>query len=270
MADTAEGAVVTATDMATGKESTHAVHRVYLAAGVVPTAQIVLRSRSLYEHPVQLKDSQYFLFPLLTAWRTAGVSGDALHTLSQVFLEVLDARLSRHPVHLQIYSYNDLIAGGIRAALGPLARGWPLGQAVERTMVAQGYLHSDESSRMRLTLEKSAAAPRLKISAELNPETPRTVRRVVRKLLHHALQLGALPLALKLKIAEPGRGFHCGGTMPMRAQPGEMESDTLGRPCGYERVHVVDASVLPDIPATTITFSVMANAHRIGATAAIF
>jgi choline dehydrogenase-like flavoprotein len=26
----------------------------------------------------------------------------------------------------------------------------------------------------------------------------------------------------------------------------------------------VDASVLPDVPATTITFSVMANAHRIG------
>jgi len=26
----------------------------------------------------------------------------------------------------------------------------------------------------------------------------------------------------------------------------------------------VDASVLPDVPATQITFSVMANAHRIG------
>jgi choline dehydrogenase-like flavoprotein len=27
---------------------------------------------------------------------------------------------------------------------------------------------------------------------------------------------------------------------------------------------VVDSSVLPSIPATTITFTVMANAHRIG------
>ena len=42
------------------------------------------------------------------------------------------------------------------------------------------------------------------------------------------------------------------------------QSDALGRPMGRSRVHVVDASSLPSIPATTITFSVMANAHRIG------
>jgi choline dehydrogenase-like flavoprotein len=29
-------------------------------------------------------------------------------------------------------------------------------------------------------------------------------------------------------------------------------------------VHAVDATVLPSIPATTITLTVMANAHRIG------
>jgi choline dehydrogenase-like flavoprotein len=50
----------------------------------------------------------------------------------------------------------------------------------------------------------------------------------------------------------------------MRAQPGKFESDVLGRPQGWTRVHTVDASVLPAVPATTITFSVMANAHRIG------
>jgi hypothetical protein len=32
------------------------------------------------------------------------------------------------------------------------------------------------------------------------------------------------------------------------------------------RVHLVDASVLPSVPATTITLGVMANAHRIAAT----
>jgi choline dehydrogenase-like flavoprotein len=66
-----------------------------------------------------------------------------------------------------------------------------------------------------------------------------------------------------LQIARPGRGFHCGGSLPMRAQPGNFESDCLGRPSGWSRVHVVDSSVLPTVPATTITFSVMANAHRI-------
>ena len=50
----------------------------------------------------------------------------------------------------------------------------------------------------------------------------------------------------------------------MSAAPGALESDLWGRPQGWKRVHAVDATVLPSIPATTVTFSVMANAHRIG------
>jgi choline dehydrogenase-like flavoprotein len=49
----------------------------------------------------------------------------------------------------------------------------------------------------------------------------------------------------------------------MRQNPGPFETDTLGRPFGWQRLHVVDSTVFPTIPATTITFSVMANAHRI-------
>ena len=67
-----------------------------------------------------------------------------------------------------------------------------------------------------------------------------------------------------VQIAEPGRGFHSGGSFPMRATPKELETDTLGRPYGFARIHAVDATVFPSIPATTITFSAMANAHRIG------
>jgi hypothetical protein len=86
----------------------------------------------------------------------------------------------------------------------------------------------------------------------------------VRKLFHIARYIGAFPVSPMLQIAEPGRGFHTGGTFPMRFEPTALESDTLGRPHGWKRVHAVDATVLPSIPATTITFSVMANAHRIG------
>jgi choline dehydrogenase-like flavoprotein len=42
----------------------------------------------------------------------------------------------------------------------------------------------------------------------------------------------------------------------------------LGRPAGWRRIHLVDASVFPTIPATTITYTAMANAHRIAAAAA--
>jgi choline dehydrogenase-like flavoprotein len=74
----------------------------------------------------------------------------------------------------------------------------------------------------------------------------------------------AIPIPLAMRVGEPGRGYHSGGTFPMRQNPGALETDLLGRPTGFSRVHLVDASVFPSLPATTITLSVMANAHRIG------
>ena len=132
--------------------------------------------------------------------------------------------------------------------------------------MVQGYLHSDHSSKIAIRL-KQGEPDRLRLEAELNPEVRPTIRRVLRKLRRHGRQLGAWPLSPMLQIAEPGRGFHNGGSFPMRLHPGELETDTLGRLPAWRRIHLVDASVLPDVPATQITFSVMANAHRIGSAA---
>ena len=65
------------------------------------------------------------------------------------------------------------------------------------------------------------------------------------------------------KIGTTGASIHYGGTFPMRTHPGERETDLLGRPTGFRRTHIVDASVFPSIPGTTIVFTIMANATRI-------
>jgi choline dehydrogenase-like flavoprotein len=237
-------------------------NRVYLAAGVIPTAQILLRSQNSYDQPLTLRDSQYFLFPLVMARRTRDVQIEALYTLSQLFIELENPKISRRSVHLQIYTYSDIIAQAVRQSLGPLKFLAP--QLEERMLVVQGYLHSDESSTVAMTLKRDREKDFLRLDAQPNPATRRTVKKVLRELLSQTRRLGGIVVPPMLQLAEPGRGFHCGGSLPMRATPGKFESDTLGRPHGWSRVHAVDASVLPSVPATTITFSVMANAHRIG------
>lgn len=97
-----------------------------------------------------------------------------------------------------------------------------------------------------------------------NPETGKTLRKLVKKLIGLVPLTGLMPLFPMLQPGKPGRGFHTGGTFPMRNQPGPGESDIFGRPAGLKRVHAVDASVFPTVPATTITFTAMANAYRIG------
>ena len=49
----------------------------------------------------------------------------------------------------------------------------------------------------------------------------------------------------------------------MSSNPGELESDLLGRPAGLKRVHVVDSTVFPTVPAPTITPTIMAMSYRI-------
>ena len=236
--------------------------RAYLAAGVIPTAQILLRSQGAYDQPLILRDSQYFLFPLLLGRRTRDVASEALYTLSQLFIELNRPDISRHSIHLQLYTYSDIIGQAVRASLGPLKRfAAPL---VERMVIVQGYLHSDESPAIALTLKRDGDRDYLQLDARPNPATRPVVKKVLRELLSQTRRLGGMIVPPLLQLAEPGRGFHCGGSLPMRAAPGQFESDPLGRPHGWSRVHAVDASVLPAVPATTITFSVMANAHRIG------
>ncbi len=246
--------------------------RVFSAAGPIATTRLLLWSRQAFGHRVWLRDSQYFLFPLLLPGTRGDPLQESLHTLSQIFVEVMDDRMDSHTVHTQLYTCNDLLVGAVGSALrfrhadrSALAR-----SLARRLAIAQSYLHSDHSSRIAVSLSAPAggAPPRLRLEAEINPEAARRARQVVWQFVRKARRIGALALPPLLQLTPPGRGHHTGGSFPMRSQPGEFETDLLGRPAGWQRVHAVDSTIFPTIPATTITLSVMANAHRIATSAA--
>lgn len=241
--------------------------RVLLACGVVPTTTILLRSMAAYDRPVSILDSQYFLAPAVLLKSVPNVREERIHALSQLFVGLLDPKISTRWVHLQIYSYSPWIGQAVASLLrGRVGRIDALARLIEqRSIVLQGYLHSDDSGQMLLELTRRHGREEVLLAPRPNCETRGMVRRVLYKLLWSAPALGAAVLPPMAKVADVGRGFHCGGSFPMRKDPGCFESDTLGRPHGWTRVHAVDATVLPSIPSRTITCSVMANAYRIAA-----
>jgi choline dehydrogenase-like flavoprotein len=260
--ETGEMVRIHAHDRRSGAPQTFDAARVFLGSGVFPTAKILLKSLQQPNATLTMQDSQYFVLPLLGWYRAAAFARAKLHTLSQVFIEMTDQALGDYPVHLQLYTYNDLYAQAVRHVLGkayPLLK-YPANLLLDRLMVMMGYLHSDLSESATICLQGETLA----VQRKVNPVAAKTVHRVVKKLSRHAFSLGFVPLSPLLKIGNPGQGFHCGGTFPMRDHPGSGETDIYGRPAGLLRVHVIDASVLPSIPSTTITLTVMANAYRIG------
>jgi hypothetical protein len=251
-----------------GTVRTEQFERSFVAAGALASTRLALMTLDAYDKEVELQDSQYFSAPLLRL-RSAPVSTAASGiTLAQAFVEIDDPAVSANTVHLQIYGYSDLVArevaGRLRVGAARLERhGQPL---LSRLMLAQGYLHSNSSDAIRVHLNRDGTLAFQRPSDGARPRAE--VHAVARLLLRAFKELRTLVLLPQLQLWEPGRGNHLGGTFPMARRPRGLQSDLLGRPGGLERVHLVDASVLPTIPATTVTLSVMANAHRIGHEAA--
>ena len=240
--------------------------KVFVACGVLSTARIMLASLDAYEQPIHALDNCYFLLPLIRYRGQPEAIHERLHTLAQVFIEVEDPAVGPRRAHLQVYTYNELFQEEMVRRMGPLRGALPVIRrgVLGRLLLIQGYLHSDLSAGIKLVLRRGS----LDLAAVPNAKTRPALAALQRRLWAEHGSIKGFPVSRMLRVGAPGRGFHTGGTFPMRASPGPFEVDVLGRPNGFTRVHLVDASVFPSLPATTITLSVMANAHRIG-TAAI-
>ena len=236
--------------------------RIFVAAGVLPTARIYLNSFAGITE-LTLLDSQHFFTPLLHHWRVdRDPEATPHHTLSSLFV-AFEGSAAGRLVHSQLYTWNEQYK---REMMENYGRKLPFASAIfehlsKRLVVAQSFLHSDLSGQIRVS---RASENKLSFDHILNDMTKDAVRSARRTLATGLRRLGLHSLGFAGRAGGPGSSFHVGGSLGMSNSPTMKRSDKIGRIKGLERVHAVDASVLPSIPASTITFTVMANAHRIG------
>jgi hypothetical protein len=259
------GAVtVTARPLDHGDAEQFEFDRVFLAAGVLNSTRIVLRSFGLFGFPVTVRESHKFALPMI---RLAGrpLTWPDMNTLAALFLEQRLDELGGRWMHVQVTPANDFLLqrlavdspGWRRSALAPLLR---------RLMVASCSLHSDYSAEMRAVLAepKVGAEPVLRVDVTGEDRARGAQRLAARALARSLRPTGTFPITSAAKAFDAGASNHIGGSLPMRAAPSAPnDCDSLGRPGGWTRVHVVDGAVLPSIPATTIALPMMANADRI-------
>jgi choline dehydrogenase-like flavoprotein len=106
---------------------------------------------------------------------------------------------------------------------------------------------------------------RLRPSGELEvqfaPEPPHQVERRLIRLLR---KMGYLTHRALIQRPGCGAGLHYAGTLPMRADPGRYQTSADGLLAGTKHVHIVDGACFSRLPAKNLTFTIMANALRIG------
>ena len=236
--------------------------RVFVAAGIWNTASLVLESMQAYGASIVMKHSDRFTIPILQHRAVEGAHEEKTNTLSQIFIEVLRQKICPKVVHLQVYGCNEFIQHRLdslllKAGLRALA---PRNYLLSRIMVAYGYIHSDYSSSLVVSLEKSQE-PSLVIKGVDSSESSRVARRVMGLLWSQLLTFEAFFGAPKMDL--PGGGNHSGGCFPMRRNPKNFETNKWGEIPSFSRVHLVDATVLPSISGAPIQLTAMANAYRI-------
>jgi choline dehydrogenase-like flavoprotein len=263
---------IDARDVASGERLHLAFDAVFIACGPLNTTRVLLRSRSLYNEIVMLKESQKFVIPMLRLHGADTAIDHPSVTMASVFIETKVRSLSDHWLHLQVVPlYEMLLTGsrlpGTRGRLG--RRLWsPL---LRRLMLAWCGMHSDHSARLEVALRRTGGGEdQLEIGLIDSLEARAAGRRAARELMKLGLKFRTLFVPGMIKFANPGSGTHCGSSFPMRSRPvAPLDTDTLGRPFGWSRIFAVDSSVLPSIPGTTLAFTVMANAYRIGSLAPV-
>jgi choline dehydrogenase-like flavoprotein len=271
LAEKDDGVTVTLVSTSGGGRRLERFDAVFVAGGPINSTRLILAARRLFDQRIELKESQKFVLPMLRAADAPGALDESINTLAAAFYETKLPDISDHWIHVQMTPISDLMLRqlGLQSGQRLHALRSLLAPVLRRAMFCWVAMHSDHSSRVVLTLRKESrnGLNILDLDVIVRPEARRLARRVAYRLFRQGLTFRSMMLFPTITFSNPGSGTHCGGSLPMRKRPRDLlDTDIFGRPFGWKRVFVVDASVLPSLPATTTAFNVMANAMRIATT----
>jgi choline dehydrogenase-like flavoprotein len=252
-----------------GTKASYECNRLFVGAGAVESTRIVVRSIAPETKSLSLLKTGGAVIPIISL-RKFPSDWPQTNTQSSVFLDFQDPSISERWVHTQLAPSNELFLQKLGLQkLGRNARQargrWMI---FERLAVALVNMHSDFGASYTLhfsdTPEKNITATTLTYSKTRRGKVQEFLK-PVRRILWKA---GMFPIFPLEKDSADSKGYHLGGSLPMRTRPKKpTDTDTLGRPGNTERVHVVDASVLPSLPGTTIGLLILSNSHRIASQA---
>ena len=247
-----------------GKNETFEADYVFVAAGAVNSTKIAIKSFGLEKEAVRFQKTGGFVRPYFSL-RKIGFDWPKQNTQANIFMEIKDVNLSKFWIHSQVSSPNDIVVLGLGylnsqrllRLLTPLK-----GFFLNHLVIVMTNLHSAEGPFYNLTTKP--VGDDLKFNGVL--EIPHSYRkfenRVERKIKKSLARIGLFAIPFTRKGVSNGPGYHVGGSMPIGGK-GKLATDELGRFTHNSKISFVDTSVLPSIPATTIGFFTMANAHRI-------
>jgi hypothetical protein len=228
--------------------------RVYVCAGCINTTEIALRSLGRRE-PLRIVDNSAYTFPAVYTGPALpkSVEQHSYLGLANIIVHAVPRVSTAQPVQIQIYPVFD----HLWRYFTPFAL-WravePLGRALRRrVLLARVFLHGDHSQRYVLDLQGSRPAMLSLVECGTMlcriPDLWSDIRSI----------FAASGFAVPMRPTRQRTSSHYSSSLPLGKNPVGIDgSITPG-------VYLCDSAVFPTAPATSPTFTIMANARRIAA-----
>jgi choline dehydrogenase-like flavoprotein len=233
-----------------------------LAAGTIGSTKIAMKIKKYFNKDISIQNTPMFPFALLFPGEIKRKpSYKAFSYWHMSYYLQLPNLASRHKIYGHFTPTDGIKVDELSARI-PLPRPintwiakflWP--KMLLGTCIFPGYF-----SNNKIQLKENGS---LSILGNTNEDYEKYVKESKRTLSRVFRKLGAILLTNPIS-ATPGEDNHYASTMPMKKNPSEMETDSNGLLNGKGKIYVVDGSVLSELPAKSHTFTIMANANRIG------
>lgn len=236
---------------ASGVTTTNGFDRIYLAAGCPNTTEITMRSLDVHE-TAPMADNAVYVFPILyTGARPADVDDTHL-SLTNLIVGLLPQMQGLQFAQAQIYTNFDYMW---RYNTPPVL--WPLMRPLvkwsrSRLFWGRLYMHGRASQAYRVQLH----ADKLTFDYARTADIP--AAKSIMGLLRATLNRNGFHVPIAPLILQKSN-THYAATLPYGGSTVSVPDDAQIAP----GVFLCDSSVFPNLPAVSLTFTIMANARRI-------
>ena len=260
-AETADGVIVTGTDLASGQTISFAGKTLLLAAGAINTAKIVLKSRSDHATRLPLLENPVLQAPFILPASIGRRLDTHCFGLVQLNLVWESPAFNRY---LQ-GSFIELTAPMRAEFFGRFPLSARANLALMRTMLPamillQLYFPAEAQAPSHLQLKEDG---RLRIEGQPHHIDLSSLRDLLAML--RSLGLWTHPMLIQQPVT--GHAIHYAGTLPMNDTPGPYQCDSTGRLTGTRRVFIADSSSFASLTAKNMSLGMMAHAMRVAACA---
>lgn len=263
----AGGVEITTFDTSTGRTRVLEARRLVLAAGVLGTARIVLRSLPPGgDQTLPVLTNPYSYIPCLLPSRL-GSAPDARRTSMAQLMMFDDQQGENFDVaQASIYSYGSLMLFRLvnEAPINLVDAGILMRYLAPALLIVGLFQPESAAGAGRMRLVPDATSPtgdRLAIDYPVSAERRVAIEARERNYIRAMRMLGCYALR---RVSPPmGASIHYAGSLPFSTDERPLTLSPRGRLHGGRDVYVADGSGLKYLPGKGLTFSLMANARNV-------